>query len=137
MTEASEHPFFLSGQVLARVEFRSGGGYGTAVSGYGTAVNSVQKADTIADANVVSSLVERSRSVHRPVLDIDCPVHLIPSSTPGHYHLMIDHFLTWDEYEKLLRALQAAGILESGYVEQSIRQRQSCVRLPWIPKETP
>ena len=45
-------------------------------------------------ANVVSSLQSGtepgSRAQHYPVLDLDLPAVLVPSSTPGHSHLYID-----------------------------------------------
>lgn len=72
---------------------------------------------------------------HRVVLDIDMEAELIPSSTPGHYHLYLDHELPWPKYEALLLALAAAGVIEEGYAEACIRRGASCVRLPWVKKE--
>lgn len=104
-------------------------------------------------ANLVSSLVKpevRARrgprmlgapghqeAVHAPVLDLDFPAHLVPSSTPGHFHLFLDKELPWPVYEKLLRALAEAGIIEQGYAEASIKHQASYVRLPGIKREVP
>jgi hypothetical protein len=64
---------------------------------------------------------------HRPVLDIDMPVTLTPSKTPGHHHLEIERNLTWRQYKRLLRALAAAGIVERSWVRASIRSGASFV----------
>lgn len=72
--------------------------------------------------------------MHRPVLDIDIPIKVVPSSTPGHSHLFIDVAMTWEDYEKLLWALAAAGIVEEGYVHASVRRGHTSVRLPHVRK---
>lgn len=90
---------------------------------------------TIKDAEVVSS--EIGDNAHCPVLDIDIPAYLVPSSTPGHSHLYLDHPMTWRQYKRLLRALGRAGILEKGYVKASIQRQHTSVRVPWLKKEKP
>lgn len=85
------------------------------------------------DAEVVSS--EIAGGLHCPVLDIDIPAFLVPSSTPGHSHLYIDHPMTWRKYKRLLRALARSGIVEKGYVQASIRRRHTAVRVPWRKKD--
>lgn len=72
--------------------------------------------------------------MHRPVLDIDIPIKVVPSSTPGHSHLFIDIAMSWGDYEKLLWALAAAGIVEEGYVHASVRRGHTSVRLPHVRK---
>jgi len=72
--------------------------------------------------------------VHYPTLDIDIPTTLIASSTPGHFHLLIEKGMSWRQYKKLLKALAKAGILEQGYVDASIAKRGSYVRVPWVRK---
>lgn len=93
---------------------------------------------TYADANLVGSLVcpeeGMQESVHKPVLDIDFPAHLEPSSTPGHFHLYLQKEIPWSKYVLLLSALGAAGILEPGYVAACIDQGQSYVRRPGVKK---
>jgi hypothetical protein len=74
--------------------------------------------------------------MHKPVLDIDMPVTVLPSSTPGHYHLFIDKELTWDSYVQLLSVMSAIGILEDGFVSASLARGHTAVRLPWIKKES-
>lgn len=86
-------------------------------------------------ANLVSSALDYGDTkYHAPVLDIDFPCSVVPSSTPGHHHLFIDAPMPWAVYERLLRALEQAGILEHGFVQGSIARGQSSVRVPWVRK---
>lgn len=84
------------------------------------------------DANVISSEAEDGR--HYPVLDIDFPIYVIPSSTPGNFHLYIEKGLSWDQYSKLLIALADAGIIQEGYLGACLERRATYVRLPWVTK---
>lgn len=59
---------------------------------------------------------------------------LIPSTTLGHHHLILDVDLPWKQYFKLLELLGACGIIERGYVKASIRRGYSAIRPPWIKK---
>jgi hypothetical protein len=126
VTDNREHP--IPGQQLMRVELSGG-------DGYGGIRRSALPTNDIDDANVVTSLVQRSRSVHRAVLDLDMPVQCWPSSTPGHFHLFIDHYMSWEHYRKLLNVLCEVGILEPGFAQESCRDEFTCVRLPWIKKD--
>lgn len=90
----------------------------------------------IDDANVITSMVKDNVTMHKVVIDLDLPAALIPSSTPGHFHLYIDHAMSADAYWTLLNALAAAGLIEENYAQASIDQGRSAVRLPWIKKET-
>lgn len=71
---------------------------------------------------------------HKPVLDLDMDVMLLPSSTPGHHHLYIDHAIPWNEYSLLLNVLEHVGILQPGYVRASHARRESFLRTPWTRK---
>lgn len=84
------------------------------------------------DATLVSSLTTSGK--HAPVIDLDLPAQLIPSTTPGHFHLYIDHELEWDVYLELLQALAKAGLVEDGYVQASARREQTMVRKPGVLK---
>lgn len=86
-----------------------------------------------ADANIITSEVQHS-SMHAPVLDVDMPCALVPSSTPGHFHLFIERGMTWRRYRRLLRALGRAGILERAFVRASLRRGYTAVRVPWERK---
>lgn len=90
----------------------------------------LHSADLITSAMVDSAM-------HRPVLDIDFGAQLIPSSTPGHFHLYLDKEVSWKSFQKVLKALSAAGLIEEGYAEASIQRGYSAVRLPWVEKPKP
>lgn len=100
----------------------------------------VVPADRLEDAEVITSIDESSPTFfggrwHRPILDIDIPMQIIPSTTPGHGHLYIDKSLTWHQYERLLSVLADCGIIERGYYNVSVERQHTAVRLPWIKKE--
>lgn len=119
----------MVGQVLARTVFGGVEEY-SAVPEVVTDLNK---------ANVITSKVDVGSSeaapTHKPVLDIDLPVTLIPSSTPGHFHLFIDKAMTWENYAKLMDVLAEVGILESGYVNASKDRGFTAVRVPWVKKD--
>lgn len=73
-------------------------------------------------------------SYHCPVIDIDLPCTLTPSTTPGHYHLEIDAPMSWKRYRRLLKALVKAGIVEKGYYRASAMRKESFVRLPGVKR---
>lgn len=76
------------------------------------------------------------KNLHKPVLDIDLPVIVLPSSTEGHHHLYIDKVLTWDQYVELLDVLVKVGIVQEGFRNASVAREHTAVRLPWIKKES-
>lgn len=92
------------------------------------------------EANIVTSQLPvfdkaTGFELHAPVLDIDFGAQLLPSSTPGHFHLYFEKAMTWDKYCGLLRALGDVGILEAGYVKASLRRGYSSVRKPGVYKQ--
>jgi len=72
--------------------------------------------------------------MHKPVLDIDLPVMVLPSTTPGHFHLFIDKEVEWSVYCRLIQVLVDAGIVEEGYYSAALRRGYTAVRLPWVRK---
>lgn len=127
-----EHPF--PDQVLMRVEDMDED-YDAEVGGVRTETCNLD------EANVVTSKMQPyvmhdvgDADWHRPVLDLDLSAKLLPSSTPGHFHLFIDSPMQWDVYVNLLEALAEAGIVEPGYVKASIERGHTAVRLPWVRK---
>lgn len=86
-------------------------------------------------ANLVTSATG-SGDYHLPVLDLDVPHTLVPSSTPGHAHLYLDVAVPWDKYVRVLDAMAAAGLLEYGYVEASKNKGATMVRKPGVTKPT-
>lgn len=91
------------------------------------------EAASIETAELISSLTKKG--THRPLLDLDIPVVVIPSSTPGHGHLYIDKEMPWKDYQKLLNCLADLDIIEHGYRGASLARGYSALRLPWIKKE--
>lgn len=85
--------------------------------------------------NVVSSLC--ANGLHSPVLDIDFPCRLVPSSTPGHFHLYLDGIeIEWEAFRRVLSVLGEAGILGRGYVAHSLNRGFSVVRMEHDKKPT-
>lgn len=99
---------------------------------YGSDAGWTRTPATVEDAEVVSS--EIGGGAHAPVLDIDVPAYLVPSSTPGHTHLYIDCAMSWRQYKRLLRALANAGIIEKNYLTASLVRKHTAVRVPWVKK---
>ena len=97
-------------------------------------LNETVPVDRLDEAEVITSKSKVFDNIHRPILDIDFPVDVIPSSTVGHYHLYIDKKLTWEQYKKLLFVLAEVGIIEEVYLNASIDREFTSVRLPWVNK---
>lgn len=93
------------------------------------------------EANLIGSYCStggknQGGEIHMPVLDIDWPCELIPSSTPGHFHLLIDKPMSWSTYQNLLNSLAASGVIEGGYARASIAHGGSYIRKPGVHKLT-
>lgn len=88
------------------------------------------------DANLVTSATGNG-DWHLPVIDLDVPHRLEPSSTEGHAHLYIDVPVKWDDYVALLDVLAQTGIVERGYVEASKSKGATMVRKPGVFKPPP
>lgn len=119
------------GQVLRRVE---------EFDEYGETEDSRKIVEDLEQATVVTSETEKPTlsnqwmPKHKPVLDIDLPVIVVPSSTPGHHHLFIDKEMTWENYEKLLKVLAEVGIIEEGYLGAALMRGHTAVRLQGVTK---
>jgi hypothetical protein len=85
-------------------------------------------------ANLIGSLDLDSvvKAQHYPVIDIDHDAYLLPSSTPGHHHLYIQHAVPHDEYLAMLDAMAAAGIVEEGFVNSARRRGQTYAIKPGL-----
>lgn len=78
--------------------------------------------------NLLSSRV-RGGDSHTVLLDLDTEVRLMPSKTPGHYHLWLPgNNLSWEEYSRLLFVLLELRIIEHGFYEASIKREASFIR---------
>lgn len=135
LDELRERRLPLDGQALARTDFESKAYDGNDHEG----VTDVER------ANLITSIVDTGGlshlggefATHKVVIDVDLPVGLIASSTPGHFHLFIDKAMDWRAYLALLEALTVAGIVEPGYLAAAERRGHTAVRLPWIRKRVP
>lgn len=88
------------------------------------------------EANLFSSELADQEGMHAPTLDIDgMEVIVIPSTTPGNYHLYIDCPMTWEQYRNLLVAMMDAGILRQGFVGLSLARGASFLRQPGVQKK--
>jgi len=87
------------------------------------------------EANLIGSKTDLEPNGHLPVIDLDLPAHLEPSTKPDHYHLYINKVVAWDKYVKLLEALHECGLINEGFKEMSIRRGQSYVRRPGVYKQ--
>lgn len=86
------------------------------------------------DANCVSSLLKGDDGWQAPALDLDIPHSYVPSSTPGHGHLLIDVAMSPERWAKLMGVLAEVGILEQSYVEAALKRGHSELRLPGVSK---
>lgn len=92
---------------------------------------------TVDEANIITSIDGDSFGMyHRPVIDIDFESALIPSSTPGHYHLYIDKLIPSQDYFDLLDALAKVEIVQPAVAKYARERGYSAVRLPWISKDS-
>lgn len=146
LAQRTELPGFVEDHVLARMNTRKDV---ISADGYDPYAGRHEIVDSIDEAEVVTSNTgemapkpkmgwwggTEDESIHRPILDIDFPAALIPSTTPGHFHLYLDKPMGWSKYSALLGALATAGIVEQGYAGASLEREYTSVRLPWVKKE--
>lgn len=80
--------------------------------------------------------LEQALDLHHIVVDVDLPVHLVESTTPGHHHLYVEleKPVTTERYFAWLEACADIGLVEPGYVSAFKARGFSCVRLPWVQK---
>lgn len=102
------------------------------VSGSNGSADKPQYAPSDGSPNVATSLTHQGWQA--PVLDIDVPCTYVPSSTPGHGHLYIDHQMTLDQYRRLIEVMVEVGIVEKGILCSLEQRGFTCVRLPWVTK---
>ena len=68
--------------------------------------------------------------LHLAMFDVDIDAMLVPSRTPGHWHLYFDRRLTWRQYKKLMKAMAAADIIDRKWVSANLSRKQSFLRVP-------
>lgn len=83
---------------------------------------------------VCSDLPGSGGFVHKPVIDLDFECQLVPSATPGHYHLYLDRTVFSEDLFRLLEVMSDIGLVERGYFRNSVRRGYAAVRHPNKPK---
>ncbi len=63
---------------------------------------------------------------HYPVLDIDGPVRIVSTPTPGHFHLFIDKRVHREAYFEFLHAAAMIGLIEWGYYDAAEANGMTC-----------
>lgn len=86
-------------------------------------------------ATLVTSRVADRPGWHKPVIDIDLPCMLMPSSAPGHFHLYIDKEMPWGDFLDILEALESAGVVGPGYLKYTRKRGYATVRYPGVTKQ--
>lgn len=101
-----------------------------------TTASELRHTAPLAESQVWSSEIATGpdRGRHVLAIDVDHRCRIIPTSTPGHFHLVIDKVMDWAELQEILVALANAGIVEQGYLDASVRRRAAHLRLPWVTK---
>lgn len=90
------------------------------------------------ESNLVTSKLDYLKgNLHAPALDVDFPVECYESSTPGHYHILIDVPMPWWKYRLLMWWMSKCGILEKGYYKASVARKASYLRKKGVKKKPP
>lgn len=123
-----------------RPEFTNGGRkIGQMLTDYGDSKMPHNPDDVVVEeytqSDLILSHIDDECTKHKPAIDIDMPVHVIESSTPGKSHLYIDKEMSWDDYLKLLRVMVEVGLVEEGYLGASEYRGYTTLRKPGNLKE--
>lgn len=92
--------------------------------------------------NVVSSEISRGPaytnaeddSVHLVLIDLDFESALIPSTTPGRYHLYVDKKMSKEKYSDFVKMLKEFGVVAQGNLNQIEKTGRTYLRMPWVRK---
>jgi hypothetical protein len=84
------------------------------------------------DATLATSLLPNGN--HMPVIDIDLPCMLLPSTKPGHHHLIINKEMTWGQFLNMLQAMTDAGVVQPGFNHHTRRRGRAFIRYPGVTK---
>lgn len=89
-------------------------------------------------ANLVTSKVHPRYfmdDMHKVVLDIDMDAALVPSTTPGHFHLYLEKYMPAQVYQRFLKDMAKYGIISEGYAAYAARRGETGARTPWTKKD--
>ncbi len=62
------------------------------------------------------------------------PAVVVPSTHEDHFHLYLEHEIGWLAYADILEKMQAVGILQRGFVQNSISRGQTMLLKPGLAK---
>lgn len=88
------------------------------------------------DDRVRNAKLDKTTGKHRVLLDLDCPHVYVPSSTPGHGHMIIDVPNKFKDVVTLLNLMFEMGILQSGFASATAKRGETWLRAPGV-KKTP
>lgn len=88
------------------------------------------------ESTAISSLIRRGPNAgkHILLLDLDCDHVYVPSSTPGHGHLIVNEPMDVQAMLGVLDQLSYAGIIEEGFAKSARHRGAAWLRLPWVKK---
>lgn len=86
------------------------------------------------ETEVITSRKPSHDEKHLPIFDIDHSVLSWETTTPGHYHLVIDRPMSESHYLYLLDAMVKVGLVQEGYARASRKRKAAWLRMPWTKK---
>jgi hypothetical protein len=135
-------PEWVWGHAFARIQDLSANSDGTLIHAdtpaEPTEANLITSRALDQEGTLDGTIKRWGEEIHRPLLDIDFEAALIPSSSPGKFHLYLDKPMPRSTYNALLRALADAGVIERGFADSGMgSELGTTLRLPWVKKEDP
>jgi hypothetical protein len=85
------------------------------------------------EGNLVSSITTDGKQM--PILDLDFPHRVGPSTNPGHSHLYLDVEMSNWQWFWFMFGLWQGGVIELGFFVWSIRRGGNFVRIPGTQKK--
>lgn len=79
--------------------------------------------------------LDKRQGKHRVLLDLDVQHVYVPSSTPGHGHLIIDVHQDFNTVLALLNMMFDMGILQSGFASATKTRGETWLRAPGVKKD--
>ncbi len=73
--------------------------------------------------------------LREPQIDVQVPIRLAPSCTPGHHHLFVEMEMPWAGYLDLCRVLHGAGLIEEAFFNLAQRWKKTMLWKPGIKEE--
>lgn len=80
----------------------------------------------------------RTEPIDHHEIRFDVPVIVLPSTSPGHFHIYIEKEMAWPVYLRLLQAMMKIGFLEFGFVAAAERREMTMLVKPGMknPRKT-